>query len=308
VRLFRTSATICPECGFQNRSEAIFCGQCGIKLSIQSQNVEPALSESLPTSEERSTIPEHSAPVIQPNQPETKEEGLTEQAASLQDTLTFESPAIETNRAELTLDQSRAEENLNFTYNSSRLPAYDYWSLFYWISGVAGLVIGAYTVSQASLIGFATPSVLLAIDGVGIMIFAAVQILVGLLRQTQWVWRGLAERIAAGTYLLWGILGILIGLLALGLTNEYSIRIATIIYVSSIWNILGCIGLGTIVLVYWYWNAHAPLQAPLWSTPIRSQYAHETILHYPGAYCIRCGMPLKRDDRFCSYCGSLKEI
>ncbi len=288
---------MCPECGFQNRPEAIFCGQCGIKLSTQSQNVQPDVAE----------IPEHSAPVIQPNQLEAKED-LAEQTPSPQDTLTFESPAIETNQTELTPDQSQAEEKVNFRYNSTRLPAYDYWSVFYWISGVAGLVIGAYTVSQASLIGLPTPSVLLAIDGVGVMIFAAVQILVGLLRHTQWVWRGLAERIAACTYLLWGILGILIGLLALELTNEYSIIIATIIYVSTTWNILGCIGLGSIVLMYWYWNTHAPLQASAWSRPTRSQYVHETILHYPGAYCIRCGMPLKRDDRFCSYCGSLKEI
>ena len=286
MRLFRTSTTTCPECGFQNRPEAIYCGQCGIKLSAQSPNAKPALFEGPP--EERSEIPEHSAPVIQPNQLETKAEDLTEQIASPQDTLTFESPPIET--------------------KPSRVPAYDYWSLFYWISGVAGLVIGAYTISQASLIGLPTPSVLLVIDGVGVMIFAAVQILVGLLRQTQWVWRGLAERIAAGTYLLWGILGILIGLLALGLMNRYSVTIATIIYVSTTWNILGCIGLGSIVLLYWYWNVHAPFQAPPWSRATGRQYVHETIMHYPGAYCIRCGMPLKRDDRFCSYCGSLKEI
>ncbi|HKM77138.1 MAG TPA: zinc ribbon domain-containing protein [Candidatus Bathyarchaeia archaeon] len=251
-------------------------------------------------------IPEHSAPVIQPNQLENKE-GLTEQVASPQDTLTFESPAIETNRTEPTLDQPQAEGNVTFRYDHSELPAYDYWRLFYWISGVAGLLIGAYTVSQASLIGFPTPSVLLAIDGVGVMIFAATQILAGLLRQTQWVWRSLTERIIASTYLLWGILGILIGLLALGLMNKYSIKIATIIYLSTTWNILGCIGLGSIVLTYWYWNLHAPLQAPLWSRPPGSPYVHETILHYPGAYCIRCGMPLKRDDRYCSYCGSLKE-
>jgi len=288
---------MCPECGFQNRPEAIFCGRCGIKLSTQSQNAQPDFAE----------IPEHAAPVIQPNQLETKED-LTEQTPAAKDTLTFESPAIETNQTELTPDQSQAEEKVNFGYNSTRLSAYDYWSVFYWISGVAGLVIGAYTVSQASLIGLPTPSVLLAIDGVGVIIFAAVQILVGLLRHTQWVWRGLAERIAACTYLLWGILGILIGLLALELTNQYSITIATIIYFSTTWNILGCIGLGSIVLMYWYWNTHAPLQASAWSRPTRSQYVHETILHYPGAYCIRCGMPLKRDDRFCSYCGSLKEV
>src|SRR5208282_1618252 len=299
---------MCPECGFQNRPEAIFCGQCGIKLSTQSTNAQPVLSESLPTPEDRSKIPEPSAPVIQPNQVETKGEDLTGQIASPQDTLTFESPAIETNRAESTLDQSQVEGNVKFRYDTSGLPAHDYWSLFYWISGVAGLVIGAYTVSQASLIGFPTPSVLLAIDGVGVMIFAAAQILVGLLRQTQWVWRGLTERIIAVTYLFWGILGILIGLLALGLMNEYSITIATIIYVSTTWNILGCIGLGSIVLMYWYWNVHAPLQVPLWGRTTGSQNVHETILHYPGAYCIRCGMPLKRDDRFCSYCGSLKEI
>ena len=308
MRLFCTSATTCPECGFQNRSEAIFCGQCGIELSAQSPNAQPALSEAPVASDERSGIPEDSAPVIQLDQLEKKVEDLTEQIASPQDTLTFESPAIETNRTELTLDQSRAEENENFRYNPSRVPAYDYWSLFYWISGVAGLVIGAYTVSQASLIRLPTPSVLLVIDGVGIMIFAAVQIWVGLLRQTQRVWRGLAERIAAGTYLLWGILGILIGLLALGLLNRYSVTIATIIYVSTTWNILGCIGLGSFVLLYWYWNVHAPFQAPLRGRATGSQYMHETILHYPGAYCIRCGMPLKRDDRFCSYCGSLKEI
>jgi hypothetical protein len=288
---------MCPECGFQNRPEAIFCGQCGIKLSTQSQNVQAGVVE----------IPEHSAPVIQPNQLEAKED-LAEQIPSPQDTLTFEAGAVETNQTELTPDQSRGEENVNFRYNSARFPAYDYWSVFYLISGVAGLVIGAYTVSQASLIGLPTPSVLLAIDGIGVMIFAAVQILVGLLRRTQWMWRGLAERIAACTYMLWGILGILIGLLALGLANGYSIIIATIIYVSTIWNILGCIGLGSIVLMYWYWNAHAPLQASAWSRSTRSQYVHETILHYPGAYCIRCGMPLKRDDRFCSYCGSLKEF
>ncbi|MGO9645647.1 MAG: zinc ribbon domain-containing protein [Candidatus Bathyarchaeia archaeon] len=305
--MFRTSATMCPDCGFQNRPEAIFCGQCGIKLSTQPTNAQPALSEGLPTPEEHSTIPEHSAPVIQPNQVETKED-LTEQIALPQDILTFESPAIETNRTESTLDQSQAEGNVSFRYTPSRLPGYDYLSLFYWISGVAGLVIGAYTLSQASLISFPTPSVLLVIDGVGVMIFAAAQILVGLLRQTQWVWRGLTERIIAGTYLLWGILGVLIGLLALGLMNEYSITIATIIFVSTTWNILGCIGLGSIILMYWYWNVHAPLQASVWSRPTRSHYVHETILHYPGAYCIRCGMPLKRDDRFCSYCGRLKEI
>jgi len=304
VRLFRTSATTCPECGFQNRHEAIFCGQCGIKLSAQSPNAQPTLSEGPSAPNERSEIPEHSAPVIQPDQLETKGEDLTEIAS--QDTLTFESPAIETNRTELTLDQPQAGENANLRYTPSRVPAYDYWSLIFWISGVAGLIIGAYTVSQASLIGLPTPSVLLVIDGVGVMIFAALQIWVGLLRQTQWVWRGLAERITAASYLLWGILGILIGLLAL--MNHYSVTIATIIYVSTIWNILGCIGLGSIVLLYWYWNVHAPLQTPILSRATGSQYMHETILHYPGAYCIRCGMPLKRDDRFCSYCGSLKEI
>jgi hypothetical protein len=138
------------------------------------------------------------------------------------------------------------------------------------------------------------------------MIFAALQILVGLLRRTQWLWRGLAERIIAGTDLLWGIIGILLGLFALGLAYEFSMALGAIIYLSTSWNILGCIGLGSIVLLYWYWNLHAPFQVSQWGRP--AQRFPETILHYPGAYCIRCGMPLKRDDRFCSSCGSLKEF
>jgi len=284
---------------------AIFCGQCGINLSAQSPIAQPAPAQNTPLSEERATIPEHPAPVIPLDQIETKESSA-DQTTPPQDTVTFESPHVETIRTESTSDQSQVAGNVIPKYNPPRV--YDYWSLFYWISGVAGLVIGAYTVSQASLVGSTTSSVLLGMDGVGIMIFAALKIWVGLLRQTRWIWRNLTERIVAGTYLLWGIVGIVLGLLALGFTVEYSMTVATIIYLSTTWNILGCIGLGSIVLMYWYWNAHAPLRVPLSGRPIGSQEFRETILHYPGAYCIRCGMPLRRDDRFCSYCGSLKQI
>jgi len=288
------SSTKCPECGFENRPAASFCGQCGIGLtqlsSSSSIDASPPLeekkSEVSPTADDKSSLP---------------------QSTTVSDSV----QAAGTNR-----ESAWPNEAPGMSVNPVPRVG-DYWSVFYWISGIAGLVIGAYTVFQATLIGLAAPSVLLSIDAIGIMIFAATQIFVGLLRQTYWAFRSLTERIIAFTFVLWGILGILLGLFALGFTTDHSTAISVAIYFSTSWNILDCVGFGSIVLMYGYWNQHAPFGISTKSSRRTSQWGrptsyyspfHETVSHYPGAYCIRCGMALKRDDRFCCYCGSLKEI